>query len=53
MSKKQARRLIATEKPGCTVKEFLEMCNDLGFWFDIVCDVPIVREMYEVLQKEM
>lgn len=34
--KKWARRLIASAKPGCTVKEFKSMWGDMGYWFDTI-----------------
>lgn len=36
MSKRAARRYLATLKPGTTVKEFLTYCADMGTWFDLI-----------------
>lgn len=49
MSKKQARRQLAQIKPGCTVKEFLTLCADMGFWFDTVSDFPEMQDIYYTL----
>lgn len=36
MSKRQARKMLPDIKNGLTVKEFLRLCGDMGFWFDDV-----------------
>lgn len=52
MSKKMARKLIASEKPGCTVKEFLTMCDDMGTWFDLILDTDLELAYYALTKKE-
>lgn len=49
MSKRQARKLIASGKQGMTVKEFLKLCHDMGFWFDTVLDNEELLTAYNVL----
>lgn len=51
MSKKEARRIIASLKPGCTVKEFLYYCEDMGEWFDLILDQDLTP-IYEALTRE-
>ena len=51
MSKKEARRIIASLKPGCTVKEFLYYCEDMGEWFDLIIDQDLTP-VYEALTRE-
>lgn len=51
MSKKEARRIIASLKPGCTVKEFLYYCEDMGEWFDLILDQDLTP-VYEALTRK-
>lgn len=50
MSKKEARRIIASSKHGCTVKEFLLLCNDMGFWFDEIQNTVFETVYYTLKQ---
>lgn len=50
MSKKQARKYLQYLKPGCTVKEFLTYCEDMGTWFDTIQGTDL-ETCYHVLSK--
>ena len=49
MSKKQARRILAAEKQGLTVKEFLKLCSDMGTFFDEIQNT-VLEIVYNVLK---
>lgn len=49
MSKKAARRMLASIKPGLTVKEFLTMCADFGAWFDDVAGDDLELVYYALI----
>lgn len=51
MSKKAARKWIQEQKKGSTVKEFLTLCNDMGFWFQEVIGTE-AEEVYNTLTRE-
>lgn len=48
MSRKQARRILQSIKHGQTVKEFLRLCGDMGFWFDDIQGTEL-ETIYRVL----
>ena len=51
MSKKEARRLIQESKQGCTVTEFLTLCQDMGTYFDEIQGTEY-EEAYRALTRE-
>lgn len=51
MSKKAARRMLASIKPGLTAKEFLAMCADFGTWFDEIQGTDL-EEIYYILAPQ-
>jgi hypothetical protein len=51
MSKKAARKWIQEQKKGSTVKEFLALCNDMGFWFQEVIGTE-AEEVYNALTRK-
>lgn len=52
MSKRRARRLIAEAKHGCTVKEFLTLCADMGHWFDDIQGTELAEAEAVLSRKE-
>lgn len=48
MSRKQARRILQNIKHGQTVKEFLTLCGDMGYWFDDI-QCTELETIYRVL----
>lgn len=51
MSKKQARKMLAEAKPGCTVKEFLKACSSFSFWFDDILGTEY-EEIFYILSGQ-
>lgn len=50
MSKREAMRRLQTQKRGLTRKEFLSMCDDMGFYFSEIVGNPELAEIYTALK---